>query len=209
MNTQDDIYMRLIIKERGHVINIPGYPTLRSPCKINVDSMNLSVLISQLKQVGVTNFLIEENRDLNEPKKKRPILTKAARVVKAIKEDDSPEYILQNDKGTQVELQRMAKQIKDLQNMIKTLVDKPTHVPTSVPKKTTPVYERPVDDTPPSYKKPKKKQVVEELDDDAFIPEISFDGMEYSPGDSITETVEIDNNLDEEISGLSKIRGKE
>ena len=209
MNTQDDIYMRLIIKERGHVIDIPGYPTLRSPCKINVDSMNLSVLIAQLKQVGVTNFTIEENRDLNEPKKKRPILTKAARVVKALKDDDSPEYILQNDKGTQVELQRMAKQIKDLQGMIQTLVDAPKQANSNpIPKKTAPVYEPPVEQTH-SYTKPKKKQVVEELDDDVgFIPEISFDDMEYSPGDSETETIEIDNNLDEEISGLSKIRGK-
>jgi len=208
MTTQDDIYMRLIISERGHVINIPGYPTLRSPCKINVDSMNLAMLVTHLKQIGVSNFVIEENTDLNEPKKKRPILTKAARVVKAIKEDASPEYILANDKTANVEMARMSKQIKDLQSMIKSLMDNSSQQKHIEPKKA--VYEQPVHiDSEPSFQKPKKKQVVEELDDEMdFIPEISFDGMEYSPGETEQATIEIDDNLDEELSGLSKLRGK-
>ena len=41
-----EIIMRLTIKERGHVLNIPGCSTIRTPCRINVDSINLQILVS-------------------------------------------------------------------------------------------------------------------------------------------------------------------
>jgi len=62
--------MRLIIQERGHVLDIPGFSTIRTPCRINVDKMDLQILVAHLKQVGVSNYKIEENYDPSEIVKK-------------------------------------------------------------------------------------------------------------------------------------------
>lgn len=204
MTIQDrEIYMRLIIKERGHVLNIPGFSTMRTPCKINVDMMDLKILISHLKQIGVSNYTIEENQEINDIGKKRPILTKVARVIKAIK--DEPDIIIKrvDDVGTKIELDKMNKKIDDLQNMIIKLLSKP--------KTESRTNDIDINQYVDNKETPKvhKKQIIEELDDEEFIPEILFDDMEYSKGSSEVEIVEIDDNLEDEISGLSNLRGKE
>jgi len=198
-------HMRLIIKERGHVLEIPGFSTIRTPCRINVDSMDLQILISHLKKIGVSNYQIEENHEVGELVKRRPILTKVARVIKAIKNE--PEIIIQrvDDVGTKIEIDKMSKKIDDLQNMITQLMGVPKHM-LGKDDNTKPYKKQP---SMPIPKNVYKSQVVEELGDEDFIPEISFDDMDYSKGSNESEIVEIDDNLSDELDGLSNLRGKD
>lgn len=191
--------MRLIIKERGHVLNIPGFSTIRTPCKINVDTMDLRILVSHLKQIGVSNYSIEENYDVGEIKK-RPILTKVARVVKAIK-DDGPDIVIKriDDVGTKIELDKMSKKIDQLQKMLEAALSLPKGYKNDNKKQ-------------PSIPIPKntyKNQVVEELEDEDFIPEISFNDMDFSRGSNESKIVEIDDNLSDEIEGLRDLGGND
>ena len=212
MTIQDrEIYMRLIIKERGHVLNIPGFSTLRTPCKINVDTMDLKILVSHLRQIGVSNYTIEENHDLNDDFKKRPILTKVARVIKAIK--DEPDIIIKrvDDIGTKIELDKMSKKIDQLQSMLEQVLSLNKG---NLNVKSDRVLKSYVDDTKkqlsmPIPKNVYKNQVVEELDDMDFIPEITFDDMDFSKGSNESEIVEIDDNLSDEIEGLRDLGGKD
>lgn len=55
--------LKLIIRERGRYVEIPGIPPFRSPAKVDVSKIKITILIQSLHSCGVTDYeLISTNK---------------------------------------------------------------------------------------------------------------------------------------------------
>ncbi len=50
--------MKLAIKEVGFEVKLPGVPIFRTPANVNISGLDLTILVSILKNVGITSFEI-------------------------------------------------------------------------------------------------------------------------------------------------------
>lgn len=55
--------LKLIIREKGRYVEIPGIPPFRSPAKVDVSKVKISILIQSLHSCGVTDYeLVSTNK---------------------------------------------------------------------------------------------------------------------------------------------------
>lgn len=55
--------IKLIIKERGYILNLRGMSPIRTPAKIDVTRSDLNYIITELRRMGIQNFVIKYGSD--------------------------------------------------------------------------------------------------------------------------------------------------
>ena len=157
--------IKLIIREKGRYVEIPGLAAFRSPATLNVTKVKLSVLIQALHSCGINNYeLVSEDEKgstvyvgkdpitkLPEKKQKDPELSNRL--------DRMEDLLLKLISGGTGQKVASSEQITDRLSRIERMLKKGSKV----------IYKEGNKDTP----------IVEELDDQ-FIPEIDISDMQIS-----------------------------
>ena len=182
--------MNLIINDRGFSFDLPGMGTIRTPCKIDITRCNINIVISTLKQQGITSYKIVESPNHDDIS----TLPKNSKVIKSDKTKNVVIHKVESSDNS-IELKKLTKQFNDLKEL---LIEKIVEV-TAVPKS-------PKDINIPTekIKSKNKNPKVEELDDDEFVPEIILDDLELSG--SKVEEVNMDNILSD-VDILRELKG--
>lgn len=94
----------LKIKEKGHLIDIPGMLPVRTPVEMNINKCKVDLVITSLRRQGIKNYEITEID--NVPTKK-------------VKPEQSPKMVVKEDKSYRHEIN---KKFSNLEKMISELV---------------------------------------------------------------------------------------
>jgi len=94
----------LKVKEKGHLLNIPGMIPVRSPVEINISKFNVDLVITSLRKQGIKNYEITESDDTSDKK---------------IERKQPAEIVVKEDKFYREEIN---KKFTNLENMISELV---------------------------------------------------------------------------------------
>ena len=192
--------LTLIIKERGHMIDLPGMAPFRTPAEIDVTKLPLNVLILKMKAYNINEYqiisetggkkIVYKKEDLEKKKtkelkgKKKDVdqvsaLTKRfnrlenllATLIKGTKTNDDLEQI--NEK-----LDQLSGKVNGIKNIKQVIVK---------------------DDT--------IKDTDDEIDEpDTFIPQIETTGMKIQSGDH--KTIEKDKDVEDNADLLSQLTKK-
>ncbi len=57
--------IKLIIKDVGYFVNIPNLLSFRTPVTINISKNNIDLVMTELKKLGIENFIFEKNNIKN------------------------------------------------------------------------------------------------------------------------------------------------
>jgi len=187
--------LKLIIKEKGRYIEIPGISSFRTPAEVDVTKVKLSILIQSLHSCGVTNYEI-----VSTDKKGKRIYTEEdfKEPKKDLKTDEVNNRL---DRLEDLLIKLVSKGTSQKSNNSEQITNRLNRIERMIRTGQKVVYrETPADGTP----------LVEELEDQ-FIPDINVSEMSISG--KTTEVVEkksskeIDDAVDL-LSSLTKNGGK-
>lgn len=173
----------LKIKDKGHYINIPGLPPLRTPVNIKADKLNLNLAEVALRKANIKNYQIISVEEVHEPKKEE------------IKYVEIPVKIENDDKISKLEamvellLSREIEKTSESREQITNKLDRFEKI----------LLER----TKPKSIESNEDPVVEELDV-VYVPEVDIQGMEIK-GDSTKETIKQEEDFDENANLLADL----
>ncbi len=186
--------IKLIIKEKGRFVEIPGVSSFRTPAKVDVTKVKLSILIQSLHSCGINNYelvstdkkgeVIYTEEDFSLPEKKKTDSKMDNRLDKL---EGLLLKLVSSGSGHKVD---SSEQITKRLNKIEGMIRKGQKI----------VY----------HEIPEGSPIVEELEDQ-FIPEIDVSEMEISG--KVTEVIdkksekEINDSADL-LSNLTKNGGK-
>lgn len=188
--------IKLIIKEKGMYVDIPGITSFRTPAEVDVTKVKLSLLIQSLHSCGIVNYEI-----VSGDKKGQQIYTGVDFQTIEKKQKDvelnNRLYRLEN-----LLLKLVSSGTSQKGNSSEQITNRLNHIESMIRKGQKPIYhESRLNDSPK----------IEELDNDQFIPKINVSKMEISG--KTTEVVEkksskeIDDAVDL-LSNLTKDGGK-
>jgi len=182
--------IKLIIKEKGRYVNIPGIPEFRSPAKVDVTKIKLSLLIPSLHSCGIVNYelvstdnkgqTVYSGEELQPPEKKQKDnelnnrLDRVESLLLKLVSDES------SHKGNSSE------QITNRLNRIERMIRKGQKI----------VYHEVSSDKSPK---------IEELDDDKFIPEIDVSEMQLSGKTTVVVGEKSDEDVNDAVDLLSSL----
>lgn len=192
----------LNIREKGHLIEIPGMASFRTPAKVDISKGDVRTIVGYLNICNITDYDIvaskDGSREVYNSKDFNPLQTQVKKKVKQ----------KQPDKKMEKRMQRMEQMLEKLSE--KSGDDSPKNV-----EQTTNEMERFRKDMLDAINninliKVSQKTVMEELDDEQpapFIPEIDTKGMKLrSHGKH--KTIKKDENTDDAADALSKLLNK-
>ena len=190
----------LIIKEKGHMINIPGIAPFRTPAKIDVSHVKLNLILGSLKNVGINDYEIVAKEDKEE--------------ITYTKED----FELPKKTGeSSAELNKINERFNRIEGILKNLLTKSSSEKTSSEEQITNklnaleelskrILEKEAvrEIVYTSSKEKSKRPVVEDLDDELYIPNIYIDDMELK-GSASEKIGEVD-DAEEAADMLSRLK---
>jgi len=190
----------LIIKEKGHMINIPGIAPFRTPAKIDVSHVKLNLILGSLKNVGINDYEIVAKEDKEE--------------ITYTKED----FELPKKTGeSSAELNKINERFNRIEGILKNLLKKSSSEKTSSEEQITNklndleelskrILEKEAvrEIVYTSSKEKSKRPVVEDLDDELYIPNIYIDDMELK-GSASEKIGEVD-DAEEAADMLSRLK---
>ena len=190
--------IKLNVKERGHVISIPGTTPFRSPGKINIPDAKLSLIITTLNNVGVQNYEIisMENgkekiltkKDFEKSKKQKK--QDMSKIEERFNKLEGILFALAKSQGNKPQpSEQITNKLEALEELSKKILEKE-----SVRKI---VY---------TSSKEKDGPIVEELDDDKYIPDIDLSELELR-GSSSKKIGKVE-GAEEAADMLSKLKGR-
>jgi len=167
----------LIIKQKGLFLRLTGITPFRTPAKVDISRLNMTLLLSELNINSVIDFQIISNS--KEEKKK---------------EKTVPE-LLENLKSNSKEIKKndinVKKELNEIKSLLKNLLDKPSTVTEKI------IYES--SDKIESKKYKRKKKIS-----DDFIPTVNIDHLEMKKGSEIN-TIKSDIDISDNVDLLSRI----
>lgn len=190
----------LVVKEKGHMVNIPGIAPFRTPAKIDVSHTKLNLIIGALNNVGVKDYEIVVKEDKEEvvytkedfelPKK----TAKSSQALDKINERfNKIESILKNllknssSKKTSSE-EQITNKLNALEELSKRILEKESVQEI--------VYTSSKDKT--------NRPLIEDLDDDLYVPNIYIDDMELKG--SASKTIGEVDDAEEAADMLSRLK---
>jgi hypothetical protein len=190
----------LIVKEKGHMINIPGIAPFRTPAKIDVSHVKLNLILGSLKNVGIDDYEIVAKEDKEE--------------ITYTKED----FELPKKTGeSSAELNKINERFNRIEGILKNLLKKSSSEKTSSEEQITNklnaleelskrILEKEAvrEIVYTSSKEKSKRPVVEDLDDELYIPNIYIDDMELK-GSASEKIGEVD-DAEEAADMLSRLK---
>lgn len=183
----------LRVKEKGHLLNIPGMKAVRSPVEIDISKHKVELIIINLKRHGIKNYEIVKVDDSPVKKIKKD---KEVYVEDKYKGDINNRFnklekmihdVLQNKGNIDQNREQITNKLEVLEGLTRSLLKKQK-------------------DEMLKEKILKEEPEIEELEK-TFIPEIDTKGM-ILKGDFVKTTVQQDKVDQDDIDLLSKLLGK-
>lgn len=172
----------LIINQKGLFLRLTGIPPVRTPVKIDITRLNMTLLLSELNMHSVVDYQIISSPETK--KKKEKIKDKPI---------DELLYNLKNDVGSKSDNENVKKDLDEIKNLLKGLLDKPS---TIIEKN---IYTQGEIESKKASKRKKK------ISDD-FIPNVNIDNLELKS--SNIETIKSNSDISENVDLLSKMSKK-
>jgi len=186
------ITLKLKIKDKGLMVEIPGLPPTRTPADIDISKLDLNLVITNLRKHGINNYKIVSvigdgiEKTIVAPQVVKKKEVKSLEVDKRFKKlEDMMIELLGRKIESKSDLSQ--EQITNKLDNLEKLIERQKYV----------VVPSTDSDEP----------VIEELDE-RFIPEIDVGGMSLK-GDTSKIDVESDDSVDETADLLSSIRKEE
>jgi hypothetical protein len=192
----------LIIRERGHLIEIPGMAPFRTPAKVDISKGDIIMIIGYLKVCDITDFeIIASNKGLKERYTAKDFNTED--VKKSVKKKKKkPDKVLEN-------------RIDRLEKIMNTASEKSKDDSSKKVEQTTnqmEQFQKRVLDAIQNIniKNINPKSVMDELEDEMepFIPEIDIKGMTLKGGGEHKTIKEDKSGRDDAADALSKLLNK-
>jgi hypothetical protein len=164
----------LDVKEKGHMIEIPGIAPFRTPARIDISRVKLNLIISSLNNSGVSDYEIIARED-----KKETVYTKEDFELPKKTKEASPDLDNINERFNKIE--------GILKNLLKKSTSKKSSSEEQITNKLNALEElsrrilekESVQEIVYTSSKEKSvSPVIEDLDDDLYIPKIYIDDME-------------------------------
>jgi len=182
--------IKLIIKEKGMFIDIPGLTSFRTPAEVDVTKVKLSLLIQSLHSAGVVNYEI-----VSTDKKGQQIYTgEDFKIPEKTQKDNELNNRL--DRVESLLLKLVSSGPSQKVNSSEQITNRLNRIESMIRKGQKIVYRE-----SDLYDSPK----IEELDNDRFIPEINVSEMKISG--KTTEVIEKKSNkeIDDAVDLLSSL----
>lgn len=189
----------LKVKEKGHLINIPGIPPVRSPVEIDISKCNVQTVITKLRSQGIRSYeIIEKQHESKKKTEKKEQEKKLTEEDKTYKKEINKRLnnlektisdIVSTNVGNEIEnKEQITEKLETLEILTKELLKK---------QKTIILDE----------KLTKGEPEVEELVS-TFIPEVDISGMKLQ-GKTTQKVVQQDKEVDsDDVDLLSQLLGK-
>ena len=192
--------IKLRVKEKGHMVHIPGAAPFRTPAKIDITNMKLSLVVTILNNNGISDFEITSTED-----KERIVYTK--KDFELTKQLEEPKQDLSeiNDRFNKIEKMLYALSKKDSKKNIPE--EQITNKLNALEELSKRILEKESvrEIVYTSTKDRDGSPIVEELDEDTFVPEIDISDMELKGGSSAQTLGEIE-GAEEAADMLSRLK---
>jgi len=182
--------IKLIIKEKGMYIDIPGLSPFRTPAEVDVTKVKLSLLIQSLHSCGIVNYEI-----ISTDKKGQRIYTEEDFQIPEKKQKDTElndrldrveNLLLKLVSGGPSQKTNNSEQITNRLNRIEMMIRKGQKI----------IYHKDeINDSPR----------IEELDNDQFIPDINVIDMEISGNTTEVVAKKSDKEIDDAVDLLTNL----
>jgi uncharacterized protein YfkK (UPF0435 family) len=183
--------IKLNVKERGYMIEIPGITPFRSPAKIDISNVKLPLVVKTLNNLGVQNYEITalENgktkiytkKDFEKPKKEKT--EDLSKINKRFNKIEEILYsLVKKQSNTSPSEEQITNKLEALEELSKRILEKES-VREVVYTSSSDIKEGPI---------------VEELDEDTFIPDIDLSEMKLrgSSSEKIGKTEDAEETAD-------------
>lgn len=191
--------LKLNVKERGHLIEIPGLPAFRSPAKVDITNIKLQLVLTTLKNLGIKDYEITSKDD-----KEEIINTRKGFGGKEVTKNTSDELLKINERFDKLEKILSLLSEKDSKNTIPE--EQITKKLNSLELLTKKILEKEsVKEI--IYSDKKSEPIVEELED-SFIPDIDISDLKMK---GETSKIKVEGDVDEAEEAaelLSRLGGK-
>ena len=188
--------IKLNVKERGYVVTIPGISPFRTPAKVDITKVRMPLVVTTLNNLGIQNYeiiatqgdekKIFTKKDFEKPKKsKKQDLSK---INERFNKLEKMLYTLvkkQSDKSPPQE--QITNKLEELERLSKRILEKEA-----------------VREVVYTSSGEKDGPVIEELDDDKFIPDIDLSELDLK-GSSSKKIGEVD-GAEEAADMLSRLK---
>lgn len=194
--------LKLIIKERGHMIELPGMAPFRTPAEVDVSKLSLNVLILKMKNYNINEYEIRseiggkaivykkddvEKKKLPDPAKKKEEVDKIndlnarfSRLEKLLLKAVGGSKTGSDWEQINEKIDKLSNQVNDIK-VLKEVVIKDSGGT-------------------------KRTKITKEEDEDKFIPQIETSGMKIKSGDR--KKLKREDDTDDAADLLSKLTNK-
>lgn len=188
----------LRVRDSGFVVELPGIASFRSPAKVDITNIKLAHVITVLRNLGVQDYEI-----ISREGEKEKILTK--KDFEKAKKKQKQDLSKINERFNKIEklLYTLAKK-ESKKNIPEEQITNKLNALEELSKKI--LEKENVREIIYSSGKEMKTPVIEELDEDTFIPNIDLSEMELK-GSSSEKIGEVD-GAEEAADLLSRLKGK-
>lgn len=190
--------IKLNVKQKGHLLSIPGVAPFRTPAKVDITKLRLNMVISVLHNAGIDNYEIISKQGSNEI-----IYTKKDFETKKEKKTDDLDKI--DDRFNKLE--RMLLQLVRKPHSIKGISEEQiTNRLNTLEELSQRILEKEIvrEIVYTSSQKDGETPLIEELGEDTFIPSIDISDMELKGTSS--KTVGTIDDVDEAANALSQLK---
>lgn len=177
----------LIINQPGLFLRLTGVAPIRTPAKIDITKLNMTLLLSELNMNSVTDYQIISNPE----NKKKKIIIKDKPVdelLESLKDIESNKETNKNNIDMRKDLSEIKSILKDILNKPSTIIEKSSYSS--------------LDGDNISKKESKRKKKIS----DDFIPEVNLSNLELKS--SNVDVIKSDIDISENVDLLSKISKK-
>jgi len=172
----------LIIKQKGLFLRLTGIAPFRTPAKVDISRLNVTLLLSELNMNSVIDFQIISNSKEEKESKKEKSTSELIENLKI----DKKENINKNNIDVK-------KELIEIKYLLQNLLEKPSTVIEKV-------YES-------NDKIETKKSKREKKISDDFIPSVNISNLEMKKGSEIN-TITSDEDISDSVDLLSRISKK-
>lgn len=192
--------IKLKVKEKGNMIQIPGIAPFRTPAEIDISHVKLHLVVSSLNSSGINDYEIIAKED-----KKEIVYTKDDFELPRKVEESHPDLDDINERFNKIEgiLKNLVKKATSKKSLPEEQITNKLIALEELSKKIL-EKESVKEIVYTSSKDSSGGPVIEDLDDDLYVPEIYIDDMELKG--SASETVGKVDDVEEAADMLSRLK---
>jgi hypothetical protein len=110
--------LKLHIKTPGYFIDVPGMASFRTPANVDVTTVGLNLIVSELKKLGIENYSIDSASD-NKPITKE----KVNKISKEIDTDIYEKFVIDKTIEVKSDLSSINKRFNVIEDLLKNIIN--------------------------------------------------------------------------------------